>query len=325
LAARRQRKRARSRLNEVASDRVSSPSASHLFRLPAQCGQAEGSQKNIFEIAMQHTGDASVERGLSMFRRNLKLQSRVIGALIIREIYSRFGRQNLGFAWVIAEPLTFALPVLGVWSLIRSPFERGLPMIPFLWSGYLPLMMFRHVTGRMLMFIRVNSGLLYHRQVTIFDLFVARALLEILSNFLAVVFSAALFLLIGVLKWPTDLPLFYLGYFYMMWWTIAVAMIVGGLSERSELVEKIWSPMSYLYMAVSGFFFLSNWLPPHLRAFALKAMPSIQAYDMIRAGLFGRLVVHPHYDLPYMSVLFTVLTLIGMLLLREAKKHLEIG
>lgn len=255
--------------------------------------------------------------------RNLEVQRRVIGALMMREVYSRFGRRNLGFAWIIAEPLTFALPVLAVWSLVRAPFEHGLPMIPFLWTGYMPLMLFRHVGGRMMMFIRVNSGLLYHRQVTIFDLFLTRALLEILSNLMAVVFSGGLFLIMGVLHWPLDLPMFYLGYFYMIWWATLVGLIFGALSERSDFVEKIWQPVSYLYMAVSGFFFISDWLPPHLRAFALVAMPSIQAYDMIREGLFGP-VVPAHYNLLYLTLSFSILTLIGLLLLREARKHLEL-
>ncbi|HZU91084.1 MAG TPA: capsule biosynthesis protein [Stellaceae bacterium] len=263
-------------------------------------------------------------RVMPAFWRDLRVQRRVVIALIIREIYSRFGRRNLGFAWIIAEPLTFALPVLGVWSLMRAPFENGLPMVPFLWSGYIPLMLFRHLGGRILMFVRVNSGLLYHRQVTILDLFLGRALLEIMSNLLALFFSAALFLVMGVLKWPPDLPMFYLGYFYMIWWSVAVALIIGGLSERSpEIVEKVWSPISYLYMAVSGFFFLSDWLPLHLRTFALKAMPSIQCYDMIRQGLFGP-VVHAHYDLTYMTTVFSVMTLFGLVLIRDSRKYIEI-
>ena len=36
-------------------------------------------------------------------------------------------------------------------------------MMPFLWSGYLPLLLFRHLGGRMLLFVRVNAGLLYHQ------------------------------------------------------------------------------------------------------------------------------------------------------------------
>jgi hypothetical protein len=34
----------------------------------------------------------------------------VVGALLIREIYSRFGRESVGFAWIVAEPLVSALP-----------------------------------------------------------------------------------------------------------------------------------------------------------------------------------------------------------------------
>jgi hypothetical protein len=32
-------------------------------------------------------------------------------------------------------------------------------------------LLFRHIGGRMLLFVRVNAGLLYHRQVTIFDIY----------------------------------------------------------------------------------------------------------------------------------------------------------
>jgi capsular polysaccharide transport system permease protein len=44
-----------------------------------------------------------------MFWRGLVIQWRVVGALLIREIYSRFGRESLGFAWMVAEPLVFAI------------------------------------------------------------------------------------------------------------------------------------------------------------------------------------------------------------------------
>ncbi len=251
--------------------------------------------------------------------QDLSLQLRVINALLIREIHTRFGRENLGFGWIVAEPLVFALPVLGMWSLIRVKSEHGVPMLALLWSGYLPLLLFRHMGARMLWFVRANAGLLYHRQVRVLDLFAARALLEVFSNLAAAIFSFALLFALGVLEWPRDPPMFYLGYFYMAWWSVSVGLILGGLSERSDLVEKIWSPISYMYMAVSGFFYLAVWLPPSIRGWALL-QPSLQSYEFIRAGLFGS-TIRTYGDPAYLSSVLAILTLIGLVLIRELRKY----
>src|ERR1044071_5447486 len=106
---------------------------------------------------------------IGAFWRSFAVQRRVIGALFMREFVTRWGRRNLGFAWLFAEPLGFALPVIAMWSQIRSPFEHGVPMIAFVWSGYLPLLVFRHVAGHALYVIRHNGSMLYHRQVTPLD------------------------------------------------------------------------------------------------------------------------------------------------------------
>jgi capsular polysaccharide transport system permease protein len=253
------------------------------------------------------------------FWQDLATQRRVVGALLIREIYTRFGRQGLGFGWIVLEPLIFAIPVLLVWSVARSPYEHRIPMIPFLWSGYLPLLLFRHVGGRMLLFVRVNAGLLYHRQVTIFDIFLARCLLEITSNLTAVVASFAFFYSLGWLDFPRDLPMFYLGYFFAIWWSAAAGLIIGGLSERTEWVEKIWQPYSYLYIFFSGFFVMAEWLPQSIRGWALL-QPSLQSYELIRAGIFGN-AVKTYGDPTYTSLVLAVLTFIGLLLMRESRKY----
>jgi capsular polysaccharide transport system permease protein len=258
-------------------------------------------------------------RTVHKFREDFATQWRVVGALLIREIYTRFGREGLGFGWILIEPLIFAIPVLLVWSVVRNPYEHGVPMMPFLWSGYLPLLLFRHIGGRMLLFVRVNAGLLYHRQVTIFDIFLARFLLEVASNLAALVASFALFYGVGLVDFPRDLPMFYLGYFYMIWWSGAVGLIIGGLSERTEWVEKIWSPYAYLYIFFSGFFVMADWLPDSIRDWALL-QPSLQSYEMIRAGIFGNLV-KTYGDPAYTTMALAVLTFIGLLLMRESRKY----
>jgi capsular polysaccharide transport system permease protein len=252
-------------------------------------------------------------------RGGLATQWRVVGALLIREIYTRFGREGLGFAWIVLEPLIFAIPVLLVWSAVRDPYEHGVRMTPFLWTGYMPLLMFRHVGGRMLMFVRVNAGLLYHRQVTIFDVFVARCLLEVVSSLSALLVSGVLFYSFGLIDIPRDLPMFYLGYFYMIWWCVVIGLIIGAFSERSEWAEKIWQPYSYLYIFFGGVFWMADWLPASIRSWALL-QPSVQAYELIRAGMFGG-VVRTYGNIPYETSALAVLTLIGLLLMRDARKY----
>jgi capsular polysaccharide transport system permease protein len=254
------------------------------------------------------------------FWRGFRVQWRVVGALIIREIYTRFGRESLGFAWIVAEPLVFAIPVLFMWRAIRGSHEHGISVMPFLWSGYLPILLFRHAVNRILFFVRANVPLLYHQRVKIFDVFLARTLLEIGSNLAAVMVSFAVFYAIGSVDLPRDLPMFYLGYFYMIWWCVVAALIIGPLCERSDWVQQIWLPYSYMYLIFSGFFYLADWLPPWLRSVALL-QPYTQAYEMIRAGVFGTTIT-TYYDPAYTTFVLAILTLIGLWLMREARQYI---
>jgi len=247
---------------------------------------------------------------------------RVIGALIMREGLTQHGRNGIGFLWVVAEPLMFATPVLIMWSMVRSPYEHGVQMMAMAWSGYLPILLFRHLGGRILGFIRANAGLLYHRRVTILDLFLARATLEVASNVITAFLVFCVFFLAGELDPPVNMPMFFFGYLMMIWWCVAVALIMGAISERIEWIDKIWMPYSYMYLVFSGFFFLADWLPPAIRNVALY-QPSLQAYEMIRAGLFGT-VIRSYYDVPYTAAFLSAMTVLGLWLMREGRKYVVV-
>ncbi len=260
---------------------------------------------------------------MTRYLRALAVQNRVIGALLMRDIQQRWGRRNLGFAWLFIEPLVFAFPVLAMWSAMRGgKIEHGMPIMAFLWSGYLPLLMFRHVSGHCLHVIRAGGPLFYHRAITPLDLLVARIGLEVIGNLAATALSFLVFYIIGVVEWPHDVSLFMLGLFYMTWWSIAVALIIAPLSERSEIVAHVWQPISYMYLPICGFFFLAAWLPVSLRNVALTVLPSLHAYEMIRGGLFGHRI-QVFYDISYVSFLLAVLTLLGLWLMHGVRRHLQ--
>ena len=258
-----------------------------------------------------------------MLWRSWRVQKRVIGALFMREIQIRWGRRNLGFAWIIAEPLIFAFPIIIMWSYMRSPYERGVAMIPFIWSGYLPLLMFRHATSHAIYAVRNNAAMLYHRAVTPLDIIIGKSGLEMMGSLAAMASSFVVLYMLGHLDWPRDISLFLLGTLYMGWWSLAVALLVAAGSERTDFVEHIWQPISYMYLPLSGFFYLADWLPTSIRHVALAVVPSLHCYEMIRSGLFGN-QIETYYDLPYLTFVLAVLTLIGLWLVRSVRQHLEL-
>jgi len=242
----------------------------------------------------------------------------------MRELVGRWGRRNLGFAWVFCEPLVFAFPVIAVWHYVRAPFEHGLPMTAFVWTGYMPLLIFRHVSTSALFAIRSNAALLYHRRVTPLDLFIGRQGLEALGNLSAAALSFIVFIAIGAISWPADFDLLLLGFFYATWWALSVALIVACMSERFEIFPHFWQPFSYLYIFFSGFMILADWIPPRLRELVLMVDPPLHTYEMVRGGMFGNQMMHPHYDIGYLTVVLAGLTFIGLWLMRGVRKHLEL-
>lgn len=255
------------------------------------------------------------------FLRSFAIQRRVLGALIMRETYTRFGRENLGFLWIFGEFLIFALPVITMWSFIRGRYEHGLLMVPFVWSGYLPILLFRHMGQRMIYAVRGNIALFYHRNVTPFDAILSRMAIEIIGNYGAAVFSFVLLYCIGAVDWPRNLPLLFLGYLYMTWWCVSMGLVIAAFSERTVIFEKIWAPVSYIYLPASGFFWMAAWAPDSLRPTMLAVMPSLPCYEMIRSGIFGP-QVRVYYDISQLSLTLGAITLFGLLGLRDVRRYM---
>lgn len=255
--------------------------------------------------------------------RALRLQVIVVSALVIREIHTRYGRENLGFVWLIIEPLLLCVGVIAIWTLWRGDSQHGLPVLAFVISGYIPLTLWRHIVTRCVRCIRSNSGLLYHRQVRILDLLTARIVLEFFGAVSAYVVIAFLFWAVDLYQWPVDLWLFYLGWFYMLLFSAAFGLIMAGLTEIVEWTEKLVAPMMYLFLPISGVFVMLDWLPDYARE-ALLWMPSVNAFEMIRGGQFGP-SVPVYYDVPRTTLECMAMLFVGLVMCRNAHRHLSLA
>ena len=249
-----------------------------------------------------------------------EVQLMVIGAVLMREIHTRYGRENLGFIWFVMEPLMFCMGVILIWLGIHGRFEHGLPILAFVMTGYLPLTFWRHVTNRAVQCFRANASLLYHRQVKVFDLLVARVILEFYGTIIAYVVIAFVFHSLGMYDLPQDWGLFYLGWFYFLMFNLGVGLIIGSLTEMYEWMEKLIGPFMYFMLPICGAFFMVDWLPYRLQHGALY-VPTVNAFELIRAGQFGPSVV-AHYDLPYLTFICVAMLGLGLILSRNVHRHL---
>jgi len=251
-----------------------------------------------------------------------RLQLIVIGALMMREIHTRYGRENLGFVWLIAEPFVFCMGVIGVWSALHGRYEHGVPILAFVLTGYMPLTLWRHCVQRAVHCFRANSSLLYHRQVRMLDLLVARIVLEVYGALIAYAVIAFIFWALGYYQLPQDWGLFYLGWGYMIAFSAGLGLVMGCLSEMAEWTEKLVGPFTYFLLPISGVFFMADWLPERYREWALY-VPTLHAFEMIRGGQFGP-SVRVHYDLGYVTAVCTALIGLGLVLCRRVHRHLVI-
>ena len=248
------------------------------------------------------------------------LQGRVISALIMREIHTRYGRENIGHLWVVGEPLLFCVGVAVMWTAIRPAHEHGVPVTAFVITGYVPLTMWRHCISRSVKAFESNGALLFHRQVTPMDIIVSRCILEIVGALIAGIVVSIGAMLLGFMDPPDSMGLLYLGLFYQALFCFACALILAPLSEMGDVLDKFVSAVMYLSLPFSGAFTMVEWVPTALQPILLWS-PSVHALEIIRQGQFGS-VVHVHYDLVYLTWSCAVMILIGLSLVLRSRKHI---
>lgn len=251
----------------------------------------------------------------------LRIQRRVIGALLMREVITRYGRHNIGFMWLFVEPMLFTLGVTGLWTLADLTHGRGLPVPAFALTGYSSVLLWRNAVNRCNLAITPNLALMYHRNVRVMDVFAARLLLEAAGATISLLVLASLFILIGWVAPPQDLLLMLAGWALLIWFAVSMGILVGSLSERSEVVDRIWHTITYLMFPLSGAGFLVEWLPTRMQELVLL-LPMVHGTEMLRSGYFGP-AIRTHYDPGYFISANLLLTLIGLALLRETGRRVE--
>ncbi|MFK7993413.1 MAG: ABC transporter permease [Granulosicoccus sp.] len=219
-------------------------------------------------------------------RGAMKTQARVIYALMMRETLSRYGDHKLGFIWAILEPLFMVAIVVTFVSALGSDSPGGMPIVPFMISGFVPFFMFRNTMTQLRTAITSNRTLLGFPQVTTFDVIVARTLLENGVLLIVFVFILSMAHLLGY-EFSIENPLGVLAV------CLALAAMGTGFgflfAAISPIMPSIGQIANLLFgrplLFTSGLFYVASSIPEPFRTWLLYN-PILHLMELMRSYFF---------------------------------------
>jgi ABC-type polysaccharide/polyol phosphate export permease len=247
-----------------------------------------------------------------------RIQQRVIGALLMREVLTRYGRHNIGFLWIFVEPMIFTIGVVTLWTLAGMGHGSAIPIVAFGITGYSSVLLWRNMPGHTIGSIEPNRTLMFHRYVKVIDVYLSRLLLEAVGATISFVVLASIAIAFSWMQPPEDILLVMGGWCMTAWFGISVSLLVAPLSEKYELVHKLWGPFTYLLFPLSGAAFLVDLLPQGGQDFVLL-LPMVHGVEMLRDGFFGS-SFHARYNVAYMATFCALLTLLGLAQVRDISR-----
>lgn len=290
-----------------------------------------GGQVNIYifsdtasrvrSVHMTMISDTSGSTGDRGFWSGLKVQSNVVGALLMRELHTRYGRENIGYLWVFLEPLSLASAVALLHAGHGLP-HGGIHPVPFAILGYTLFIMFRGMVGRADGALESNMPLLYHRRVTIFDIMFARGLLECVGSVMAFAVLMSLMMVLGLAAPPARLFELLAGIGLLFWISFAISMLICAWTYNNSLVARFVHPITYILMPLSGAFYQISWIPEPYKTW-LTWFPLATIFELLRYGQFHT-AKNTYVDISYLIGWCLVLTYAGLAFIKATRRHIHL-
>lgn len=259
---------------------------------------------------------------LSQFAANLRTQGNVIGALVMRELHTRYGRENIGYLWMIGEPLTFAGAIALMHATHTTSYKGGMNPLPFFVLGYCVFIIFRGIFNRAEGALEANMSLLYHKMVTVFDIMLARTVLEGAGTFLCLAIIMGLLTSLGFAD-PPERPLWLLcAVFFMIWFSFAASLTIVAITHDNRLIARFVHPFTYIMMPLSGSFYRVGWVPEPYREWIMW-FPMPQIFEMARYGYF-RSGTAEFFSVSYLITSCMVMTYFGMIAIKLVRSHVHL-
>jgi capsular polysaccharide transport system permease protein len=252
----------------------------------------------------------------------LIIQCRVVHALVMRDVKSRYGGRRLGFLWALIEPLMMIGVFIGIFHLMGRSTQGGIPAPLFFVAAFTPFFMFRDIFSNVMMCIKGSNPLLMFPQVARTDIILSSVIVDILVS-LAVFFLLLLGCVILGFEFTIDRPLEILfSLALLIGLGVGLGLVLGALTIRYEFVSSVSQAfLGRPLFLTSGLFFTADVIPAQARDYLLLN-PVLQGIEAVRSAMFTQFESR-YVDYTYVFLFAVVMIAFGLMLMNffERQRH----
>ncbi|KUR80997.1 ABC transporter [Novosphingobium sp. FSW06-99] len=241
----------------------------------------------------------------------------------LRELQQRFGRDNIGYLWVVAEPMMLASVITLLHAAVSKSGSGESSPFTFMLTGYSIYIIFRNSFNRAESSLHQSDNLFYHGMITPFDIVACKSLVETIGCVSALVVLQTVGIMLGVSELPFR-PLYLMGAVSLFaWMAFAMSMIVAAYGYLYPLVGRLAHPFAYFALPVSGAFVSMSILPMWTHHF-LSWNPMVSIFEMARYGQFKNASTK-YFFIAYVVKINVVLTYWGLLEIRRIRTRIHVS
>jgi capsular polysaccharide transport system permease protein len=245
----------------------------------------------------------------------LHTHGRILTALMVRDVQTRFFGSALGFVIAIGWPLSHIFIVLFINRAMGRAAPYGDDASLFFATGLLPFMCFNYMTRFIMLGVIMNRPLLGYPIVKVADILIARAIVEVLNAAIVIVCAMIILTALGTdVRPPRPLEAMY---------ALLACMLLGfGFGIVNGVIAGIFTfwvtPFSLFQIVLwiaSGVLLIPDDLPETAR-YWLSFNPALIGVEWMRSAYYDGYGLGELLDKHYMLNFAVVCIFVGLVLER---------
>ena len=192
-------------------------------------------------------------------------QTRVLSALILRDIRTRFFGNGLGYLIAIGWPLTHMALLLTLYYMTGRVAPLGSDLLKFLAIAVAPVINYIYMSRFIALAVAMNKPLLNFPITKLLDIILSRAILETACAICCAALLAAILAVMGTDITPDDAPQAAFAFLSTLMLGFGVGIIGGLAATRAPGVVVAIVLLNIVLYATSGVLFMPDAIPEQFR------------------------------------------------------------